>query len=268
MRSISELGNRSGEAATSVRTAPVIIVGYTGSGADQLLSALSAFPELARTRQTGILPLCHQAVGAWQVVDDRGGDGLSPLAAVSVRALYGGLVAAVLAREGGSRWCEFTSAPLAAMRTFTRLYPGARFLSVHRRAETAISAIIGSGRWGLEGQEFAPFVSVHPASPVAALASYWAVHTAQQLEFEQENPEACHRVPVEDLTRNGTQILPKIGDFLALDDTSVSPSFTPDHEPASTGLPLDRIPVPLLVQVNDLHRRLGYSPVTNAGRDT
>jgi hypothetical protein len=67
-----------------------------------------------------------------------------------------------------------------------------------------------------------------------------------------------------------------VGDFLALDDARVSPSFTRDEwdmqdatgDSASVGLPLDRIPVPLLAQVNDLHRRLGYSPVTSAGRDT
>jgi hypothetical protein len=278
MMGIGESKNRLGEATKTARSAPVIIMGYAGSGADRLLSVLSAFPELARTRQTGILPLCHQAVTTWQMVDALGGEGISPLGAVSVRALYGSLVAAILAHEGGSRWCEFTNAPPAAAGTFARLCPEAQFLIVHRRADLVVKAVIDSARWGPEGPEFAPFVSAHPTSLVAALASYWAAHTAQQLEFEQANPKASHRVHVDDLIQNGAQILPGIGDFLALDGAHVSQSFTRDDEwdsqdgngdpIAAPGLPLDRIPMPLLMQVNDLHHRLGYSPITATGCDT
>lgn len=274
MVSIGEPGNRSGEAANTVRNAPVIVMGYAGSGADRLRSVLSAFPELACTQGTGIVPLCHQAVTTWQAVDGRGGEGISPLAATSARSLCSGLVGMILARKGGSRWCEFANASPAAARTFARLYPNSRFLIVHRRADTVTRAIIDSGRWGLEGPEFAPFVSAHPASPVAALASYWAAHTARQLEFEQANPGTCHRVRVEDLTGNTAQALPDISDFLGLDGAHVSPLFTHDDgwnrqgdmdaASAAPGLPLDRIPEPLLAQVNDLHRSLGYAPVTDA----
>jgi hypothetical protein len=278
MMSVDQMPARSAEAAGSSRNAPVIVMGYAGSGAGQLRPVLSGFPELACTQRTGIVPLCHQALTAWQEVDDRGAEGISPLAAASVRALCGGLVTAILAREGGSRWCEFTSAPPAAARAFARLYPGARFLIVHRRADTMMRAITGAGRWGLAGQEFAPFVPAHPANPVAALASYWAARTARQLEFEQENPGACHRVRIEDLTGNAAQALPDISDFLALDGAHMSPSFTRDDEwdrqadtgapDAAPGFPLDQIPGPLLAQVNDLHRSLGYHPVTAAASIT
>ena len=272
--SVHHMPVRSAEAARSSRNAPVIVMRYTGSGADRLWSVLSGFPELVCTQQTGIVPLCHQALTTWQTADNRGTDSISPLAAASVRALYGGLVTAILARQGGSRWCEFTSAPPAAAQSFARLYPSARFLSVHRRADTTIRAVAGAGRWGLTGQEFVPFVSAHPANPVAALASYWVAHTARQLEFEQENPGACHRVLIEDLTGNATQALPDINDFLTLDGAYMSPSLTRDDEGdlrADSGAPdaaprfsLEQIPGPLLAQVNDLHRRLGYHPVTAA----
>jgi hypothetical protein len=278
MADISRLEDRSGIASGTTRNAPVIVMGYTGSGSGRLWPALSEFAELACTQGTGILPLCHQAVVAWQTVDDRDRETISPLAAASVRALCAGLVTAILAREGRSRWCEFTSAPPAAARMFARLYPGARFLIVHRRADTMTRAIISSSRWGLEGREFAPFVSAHPASPVAALASYWATHTAQQIEFEQAHPGACHRVRVEDLTGNAAQALREISDFLAVDSVRVSPSFTRDYEvdregdvsapSVAPGLPHDRIPAPLLTQVNDLHNSLGYPPVTVAANIT
>ena len=264
-----ELSNCSAEAAETSRNAPIIVMSYVGSGADQLRSGLSAFRELACTQQTGIMPLFHHAVTTWQAVDGKVNGGLSPLAAASLRALSAGLVTAVLARQGGKRWCEFATAPPAAAQSFARLCPQARFLIVHCRADTVVRGIISSSRWGLEGSEFAPFVSAHPASPVAALASYWAAHTSQQLEFEHANPEKCHRVRVEDLTANATQALLGISEFLALDGRGMSPSFTHDDDQnwqaekgaPATGLPIDRIPASLLARVNELHRSLGYPPI-------
>jgi hypothetical protein len=151
----------------------------------------------------------------------------------------------------------------------------ARFLIAHRRADATVRAIIGLSRWGLEGPEFAPFVSAHPASPVAAAAAYWASRTDQQLEFEQAHPGQCHRVRVEDLAGSALPVLLGIGDFLAFDDAGRAPSFTVDDDRSrlaeegapARGLPLDRIPASLLARVNELHHRLGYPPVTAAGAD-
>lgn len=267
----TELGNGPREVTVAARNAPVVVMGYTGSGAEQLRSELSWFPELACTRGTGIVPVCHQAVTAWQAVEERDGAGVSQLAAASVRALCGGLMTTILARKGARRWCELTSAPAAAMQTFLSLYPGARFLTVHRRVDAVVRTVIGSGSWGVEGREFAPYVSAYPASPVAAVAEYWATHTAEQLEFELANPKACHRVRAEDLAQDAARVLPEIRDFLALGSESL-PARALDGDRdghANTGnpvgrqvLPLDRIPEPLLARLNDLHDSLGYPAVT------
>ena len=273
MTVVGELSSPPPEAAANFRNGPIIVMAYAGSGGDQLRSVLAAYAELACTQRTGILSLFHHAVTTWQTVDGNVGGGVSPLAAASLRALSAGLMTAVLARNGGRRWCEFTSGATTTAESFARFFPQARFLIAHCRADTVVRAGIGSNRWGLEGPEFAPFVSAHPASPVAALASYWAVHTAQQLEFERAHPEECHRIRVEDLTSNGAQALLDISDFLGLDGRGMSPSFTHydarnwqvGEDAPATGLPIDRIPASLLAQVNELHHSLGYPPVTAAG---
>jgi len=273
--SVHELSNRAVRAAGTSQGSPIIIMAYAGSGADQLRSILSEFPELACTQRTGILPLCHNAVTTWQTVDGGVGGGFSPIAAASLRALSSSLMTAILAYRGGKRWCEFTSGVTAAAQSFTLICPEARFLVAYCRADTAVRTIISSSRWGLEGPEFAPFVSAHPSSPVAALASYWAAHTAQQLEFEQAHPESCHRVRVEDLTANAAQAQLGVIDFLGLDCRDISPSFSQDaarnwhagQDAPVPGLPIDRIPAALLARVNELHRSLDYSPVTTAGDD-
>lgn len=246
---------------------------YTGSGADQLRPVLSAFPGLTCTSGTGILPLCYNAIATWRAADGRAAEGFSPLAAASVRALIGGLTTAILARDGGHRWCEFTIAPPAAARTFARLYPGTRFLIVHRRADAVIRAILDAHRWGVAGPEFVPFVSASPGSTLAALAGYWAAHTAALLEFEQAHPGSCLRVRIEDLRANTEQAILDIGRFLALDRRGAALRLEHDQDgdrvaelvlPAA-GLPLAEIPAVLLAQLNDLHGKLGYPPVSPSG---
>jgi len=218
------------------------------------------------------VPLCHNAIATWQAVDGRAGEGLPPVAAASVRALTAGLTTAILARDGGNRWCEFTSAPPAAARTFARLYPGTRFLIVHRRADDVIRAILGANRWGLAGPEFAPFVSAHPGSTVAALAGYWAAYTARLLEFEQAQRGSCLRVRIEDVRADAERALLDIGGFLSLspDGRDAAPWLLHDKDrdgPNGPVLPVPEIPpaqlpAALLVQLNELHHRLGYPPVT------
>jgi hypothetical protein len=271
--SIDELSRRPANTAESSRAGPVIVLAYTGSGAGLLRSVLSAIPGLACTMATGILPLCHNAVSTWRTVNGRGGGGSSPLAVTSARALAAALMTAILAREGGNRWCEFASAPPAAAETFLRLYPQTQFLLVHRRADAVVRAVIDGSRWGLEGPEFAPFVSASPASTVAALASYWATHTTQQLEFENAHPASCLRIRIEDLAADTQQVRSDIGDFLSLDATAVSPRLTHNagrsgpaaRGPSPAGIPVDHIPTSLLAQLDELHARLGYPPATAAG---
>jgi hypothetical protein len=268
MVSISQLAHRPAGAVHSAQA--VIVMAYTGSGAVRLRSAMSAFPGLTCTGGTGILPLCHTVVTTWQTVDGRDDEGFSPLGAASARALSAGLVTAILARNGGSRWCEFTTAPQAAQ-TFARLYPQTRFLIVHRRADTTVRTILSASRWGLAGPEFAPFVAAHPASALTALASYWVTHTTQQLDFEQAHRQSCLRVRIEDLTARSAQTLRDISDFLSLDEAAAAPwpiqekygSQPADADSPATGIPLTLIPAPLLAQLNDLHHKLGYPPIAD-----
>lgn len=266
--SIGELSRRPADPGKDSRAAPVIVLAYSGSGADQLRSLLSGFPGLTCTASTGIVPLCHQAIAAWQAVDGRTEGAFSPLGVASVRTFSAALITVILARDGGSRWCEFISAPPAAAGTFARLYPETRFLIVHRRAGAVVRAIIDANRWGLSGPEFAPFVAAHPTSSVTALTSYWAAHTTLELEFEQAHPQSCLRVRTEDLTANAAQAMRNIGEFLSADGRGGPPWLTQDEDgnrPAAAGLPVNQIPAPLLAQLNELHRKLGYPPVTAAG---
>ena len=247
---------------------------YAGSGAARLRSAMSAFPGLTCTGGTGILPLCHTALTTWQTVDGRDGTrGSHRSVPRPARTLSTALVTTILARDGGGRWCEFTTAPQAAAQTFAQLYPQTRFLIVHRRADTMVRAILGASRLGPDRARIRAVRGGPPGKlPGGPGQGYWVTRTTQQLDFEQAHHQSCLRVRIEDLTANSAQTLRGISAFLDLDGDDLPPSFTDDDDrsrPAEgvappTGLPLDRIPPSLLERVNELHRSLDYPPVTAA----
>lgn len=270
--SAGELSRRPAAAVKDSRAAPVIVLAYAGSGSDQLRSLLARFAGLTCTTGTGIVLLCHQALTAWQVVDGRPGGPSSPLGVASVRTFNAGLITAIMARDGGSRWCEFSSAPPVTARAFARVYPQARFLIVHRRSDAVVRALIDANRWGLSGPEFAPFVSAHPASTVAALTGYWIARTTQQIEFRQAHPGSCLPIRIEDLGSDPAEVIMNISEFIsaALADGPALLTEAPDgggsaaQEPSPDRLPLDQIPPASLERLNDLHRELGYAPLTQA----
>jgi hypothetical protein len=118
-----------------------------------------------------------------------------------------------------------------------------------------------------DGAVSAP-AAAHPASSVAALTSYWAAHTTQQLESEHAHPQSCLRVRIEDLSANLAQAVRDVGEFVSVDTAGASARLTGEQDasgPAAAGLPLHQIPASLLAHLSELHRKLGYPSVSGAG---
>jgi hypothetical protein len=249
--------------------APVIVLASPDSGAQRLLSLLSAGGGLACTSGTGVLPLCEQAAHVWRRAETGNGQTgrLSSLAAKSIRTSVAPLVTQILASTGAQRWCEHAAPAPSAAGTFLGLFPGTRFVCLHREAGQVIRAALARSPWGLAGPAYRPFVAAQPGSSVAALAAYWAAHTEALLEFEAGHPDACLRVRFEDLPGMPGQIPAELSDFLGIaavgyqgpparhDDGDTAPG---EEVPPPPALPLDQVPPPLLTQVNGLLSQLGY----------
>jgi glycerophosphoryl diester phosphodiesterase len=194
---------------------PVIVLAYAYSGAARVQRLLSGSAVLACTSGTGLLPLCDQAAAAWRRVDNRAGP-LSSLAASSIRSLAGGMISIILAEEGKPRWCEISSSPPAAAETFLQLYPGTRFVCLHRSCPDVIRAGIEANPWGLTGTGFAPFAVAYPGSSAAAIAAYWADRTEPLLRFQEAHPAACRAVRYDDLAGHPDREARDISAFLEL----------------------------------------------------
>jgi hypothetical protein len=261
------------------QSAPVIVLTYAMAGGARLRPILSAHPALTCTTGSGLLAACDQAASAWRQAEGREQRPLSPLAAASVRSLATGLMSAIVARSGGRRWCEIATPQITAAQTFLEVFPGTRFVCLHRACPDVIYAVLqATSPWGLAGPGFSPFVAAYPASTVAALAGWWLSHTGPVLAFEREHPEACLRVRYEDLAEDPGRTERDILQFLGLDQQFPElPELPGDSDPAQAGqaaadapgcgagLPAERFPPGLLAQVNELHAELGYAPLKAAG---
>lgn len=252
----------------SGRADPVIALTYGHAGARHLRGLLRDQPELAATSATGLLAACDQAASAWRVAERRPEGALPSLAKASIRAMASAMIIAITSRAGRPRWFETAAAEPSAAETFLGLFPGTRFVCMHRACQDVIHATLRASPWGLAGQAYAPYTAAYPGSTIAALAAWWTDHAGSILAFEREHPQACMRLRYEDLATDPARTGRQIREFLGLQEVPSLPEPPGEtlQDPADTpgcgaDLPHGQIPPGLLAQVNELHHRLGYPPI-------
>jgi hypothetical protein len=252
---------------TTARPAPVVVWTYALSGAELLIPMLSASGTLACTSATGLLPLCHEAIGTWQQVEGRDGPP-SQLAITSVRTLATSMITVIQACTGATRWCETAFASTEVARTFLQVFPATKILCLHRSLRGVFGEAARSYPWGLGGSPLWPFAVGHPGNNAATIASYWANRTQDLLDFEAAYPGSSLRVRYEDLADDPDQQANEILAALGLDQgerTVWSEPSLPEASPEvitapdpGLRIPADRIPPPLLAIIHDLHATLAY----------
>ncbi|HSZ43101.1 MAG TPA: sulfotransferase [Trebonia sp.] len=260
----------------AARNAPVVVLTYGNAGGRRLQMLLESQPELTCTTSTGVLAACEQAAAAWRQIEGRPAKVLSPLAVKSVRAMATQMIMAVTVRSGRPRWCELAAADPSAAEAFLEVFPGTRFVCLHRACPDLMSNVLLASPWGLAGAGFAPYVTAYPGSTVAALTAWWAGHAGPVLDFERAHPGSCMRLHYTNVTEDPDTALNSVRAFLRLGGPDILPS-APGDAPARDAaaglangddvpdLPLDQIPPPLLAQVNQLHAELGYPQVAASG---
>jgi hypothetical protein len=263
----------SGERPDPGSAAPVILLTYAYAGGGQVQELLDRDPGLACTAGTGILATCHQAAMTWRLIEGLEDDEpLTRLALASVRALATGMLTTITARVGVPRWCETVTVEPDSAQTFLELFPGTRFICVHRACPDVIFAITRASPWGLADRGFAAYAVTHPASTVAALAAWWADYAGALVGFEQAHPQACLRVRYEDLVAEPDATTAAIRAFLQLDNGSPTPGLTMPAAPApgrddlgppgcGAQMPTAQLQPQLAARINAIQQLLGYPPL-------
>jgi hypothetical protein len=245
---------------------PVILLSNAYSGADHVQNLLAVGTGLACTSGTGIIPLCAAAAESWRRVEGLRGNGMSRVAAKTIRGLITAQVTTILASVGRTRWCELATAPPTAAEPFLQVFPDARFVCVHRSCPDVIRAGVQASPWGLYGQGLMPYLLAYPGNSVAVLAAYWASTTEQLLAFEQANCETTYRVRYEDVANHPDQALTVLRTDLRLGHAERDGTIPllpelpqPDTAPEAE-VPAEMIPEPLRLRISRLHAELGYPP--------
>lgn len=258
-----------GDASTPGRD-PIIVLVYSHAGGAELHKMLSAHPALACTQGTNVLMACEQAAEAWRRIDGRPGS-LSQLGRGSVRHLGATMITVITAQAGRPVWCEMVTPELSALDVFLTVFPGTRFVCLHRAFPDLAAAAIAAMPWGLSGATYAPYVSAYPGNPIAAQAAWWCAHARRYVEFEEAHPGSCVRLRFEDLNAHPRQALGGLLDSLGLDPLPPILADPPAENSAanlaagpggqSPRLPFERIPDPQRELLDELHKRLGYPPI-------
>jgi len=204
---------------------------------------------------------------AFQRIEDRQDRQLSRLAHVSLRSLATVLITVVLAEAGGRRWCELATVQADAAVTFMKLFPGTRFVCVHRSCTDVIASGLQAHPWSIANAEFGRYPAAYPGNNAAALAAYWVSCTEDLLAFEENNGAACIRLRYEDLVTDETATLTRLVKFLEAERTNGEPlapqipagSADAEAEPGLSSAPVDAIPAGLRSRVLRAQSRLGYS---------
>ncbi|MBV9380102.1 MAG: sulfotransferase [Streptosporangiaceae bacterium] len=261
---------------------PVVILTAARAGSTLLRFLLDAHPALACPPETNLVKTAVQLAATWRMLD-AAEDGLPGEAVAAIRQALDAMLARYLHRRGKQRWCDKSLGTVECAEAFMTLYPRVKFLCLHRHCMDVIASGIEACPWGVAGYGFDPYVSNSPGNNAAALAHYWADHTAAALAFEEAYPASCLRVHYEDLAIHPEETAGKIFSFLGIAPVAgiAGRCFTADHDRAgpadykiwATGkigtdsvgrgvtVPAGVIPAPLRAAVNELLGKLGYAQV-------
>ncbi|HWG15591.1 MAG TPA: sulfotransferase [Streptosporangiaceae bacterium] len=270
---------------------PIFVLCACRSGSTLLRFLLDAHPDLACPPETELAAVCTQLAAVWSLLE---GADLPKGQGDNAPAIPGSVIAGLrhttdlmigpyLARRGKKRYCDKSLGSARHVSLLLRMYPQARFLSLYRHPMDLIASGLEACPWGLNSYGFEHYVGSSPGNSVAALARYWADHTAAILAVEERYGARCHRVRYEDLVDAPDLVAGEIFRFAGLPpvpDISAR-AFTHERERfgrsdfkiwstsritvGSVGrgwsIPAPLIPAQLLTVVNDLAGKLGYRQV-------
>jgi hypothetical protein len=263
--------------STGNRIVPIIVLTPGFCGEKRLEQLLQRDADVFCTSTTGILAACEISFRAWQRVEGLSIMGnVSPLAMQSVRAMANAMITSMVARYGKRRWCEIATLDPRAASSFLMLFPGTRVIILHRACEDFVYSVLNSSPWGVSGGAFAQSVSAYPNNPVAAISTWWADRSRTLLAFADEHSDSCVCLRFEDLVLKEENTVSLLSEFLEI-DLGGKPAFTGmrEKEPLSgmerspgcgVAFPVDDLPLALVVEINAIQAKLGYSPLSQDRR--
>jgi protein-tyrosine sulfotransferase len=200
-----------------------------------------------------------------------------------IRGYLSQVMSEALERRGKSWLCEKSPSNVLFLPLLDTLFPGSRFLCLHRHALDVVSSTI---KMHAGIPELAPYVYRANGDLVTAFLTYWSEWTETLLQFERAHPGACWRLRYEDLVSEPRQQVGGLFSFLGLDwqPELLEAVFDRPHDAgredpyirfsstihtgsvgAGRGLSLAHVQPELRRRVGSLLRELGYPEEAGGG---
>lgn len=271
---------------------PVFILTASRSGSTLLRFILDTHPELACPPETMITAACVSLLRSWDILENAGlgrqrlvsePPSLPAAAVETVRGTVDRLYGHYLARRGKPRWCDKSLDTFYNAGLLAQLYPQARFVCLYRHCMDVIASGVEVCPWGVSRFGFDAYVAQHPGNSVAAIGNYWLDCARVILEFEEAQPERCHRIRYEDLATAPEEIAADLLEFLGVAPMPgiTAACFEAPHEGDGPGdekiwftkkvttetlgrginVPAAALPPDMREQINDVLGKLGYRAV-------
>ena len=276
---------------------PAFVACCARSGSTLLRLLLDAHAGLSCPGETDLAVLVHQhvAIATGPLRPPVGGPGTPggseerAGALDAARGVAETLMEGYLARTGKTDWCDKSLSNVFHLDLLADIWPGARFVLLHRHCMDMVLSGLEASPWGLSAYGFEPVAQRSPTDSVVALAAYWADRTARMLDFERRQGARCLRLRYEDLVAAPVLALGRVWEHLGLEPpgdgagelagrldapgVAVGPAdhtiwYTDRVHAEAVGrgarVPPDHVVGPLRAQVNELLEALGYGLVDEA----
>jgi protein-tyrosine sulfotransferase len=204
---------------------PVFIVCTARSGSTLLRYLLDAHPDIACPPETKIpftaqmLMNVHADLTGNTVtelkVKKHGPQGPAPESLALAREVIGGMITEYLASRGKSVWCDKSLETVLALDVIRRLFPGARFICLHRHAMDVVASLHESCTWGYGYFTVQPYIARHYNNVPLAFAEYWMDREARMAGLEDSSARTL-AVHYERLVRDPETVVTDILRFLDL----------------------------------------------------
>ncbi|NEQ98521.1 MAG: hypothetical protein F6K30_17675 [Cyanothece sp. SIO2G6] len=266
-------------------SAPIFILSCNRSGSSLLRYIVDTHPDIASPAELNLGDVCEknyylvaQTLGEalYMVEPDK-----EELVLAEVRRLVLSVMDRYVDAKGKKMWCEKSPHNLQHLHLIKAIFPGARFICLHRHAMDVVHSCLESSRLSLMPEQL-NYVCRNSGSILGAMVQNWIEKTQRLLEFEAKNPTQCFRITYESYVLHPYRTLKPMFEFLGVDwdaklldsvfavqhdlgpeDPKVAYSNSIRKDLIGKGAHIDshHIPTPLLEKMNTLLTELGYTLV-------
>lgn len=211
--------------AGKLPTEPVFIVCNARSGSTLLRYLLDAHPGIACPPETKVLSAARTLLNVQNDLDGNptmemlvkkhGLPQPTPRSVTAARDIVAGMMAEYLDQRGKTVWCDKSLDTVHALDFTGRLFPGARYICLHRHAMDVVASLLESCRWGYGYFDLQPYIARHYNNFPLALAEYWTLRTRRMLMLQQSAAQT-YAVHYEHLVRDPESTLAGILEFLGV----------------------------------------------------